>query len=352
LKRKQKIQITVLLGVIILITYFFPFKIPYKINSVAKLMPAHQWILSRGADGDIKTNTINHLSGINNSYQLISFERGESMVLDLNANLKNGQVVEQGDTLGVIYSSSQQESLVQLNGELHVLAATIKASMSGVKRTEVKEARERLEMAKSKYDKQTKIVDRLNKLLQKELIAEEDYQTASDESNVLEKAVNIRQAELESSLSGEKAEEINMLKKRITAVENKISFLQQQIDSQNSIIVPFKGRIERSFSEDTLLVLSNFDLGIAFIPVALEEAEYIGEGENVSFTSANTSELLTGVVQMKQPVMQIIDGKQCIMVLATVYNLSRDFISGMFTQAEINCGTVSLHTYLKRNIEN
>ena len=66
----------------------------------------------------------------------------------------------------------------------------------------------------------------------------------------------------------------------------------------------------------------------------------LDEGEKVSFKTNNTSELLTGVVQMKQPVMQIIGGKQCIMVLATVYNISSDFVSGMITQAEINCGTV------------
>ncbi len=351
MKRKQNIIIIAAISIVLLIIFFLPVKVPYKINSVAKLMPAHQWILSRGTDGDIQTNTINHLSGINNSYQLTSFERGESMVLDLNQNLTNGQIVEKGDTVGVIYSSSLQENLVQLKGDLSVLTATLEASMSGVKRTEVKEARERLEMSKSEYAKQTKIVERLNKLLQKELIAEEDYQTASDELMVLEKAVNVRQAELESSLSGEKVEEINMLRKQIIATENKISFLQNQIDSQSSIIIPFRGRIERSFSEDTLLVLSNIDLGIAFIPVALEEVGYIGEGGPVAFSSINSSEVLKGFVQMKQPVMQIIGGEQCVMVLATVYNISKDFISGMITHAEINCGSVSLQTYLKRNIQ-
>ena len=123
--------------------------------------------------------------------------------------------------------------------------------------------------------KQKKIVERLSKLLEKELIAAEDYQTASDELSVLEKAVNVREAELESSLSGEKIEEINMLNKQISAVENKISFLEKQKDAQSSIIAPFNGRLERSFSKDTLLVLSNFDIGIAFMPVAIEESEYI-----------------------------------------------------------------------------
>lgn len=315
-------------------------------------MPAQQWILSRGADGEIQSSIINNLRGINNSYKLTSFERGESMVLEFNASLTNGQIIEKGYSLGRIYSSNLQENLVQLNGELSVLNASLKASMSGVKESEIKEAQERLEMAKSEYVKQTRIVERLNKQLQKEVIAEEVFQTASDELKILGKAVNVRQAELESSISGEKTDEINMLKTQIIATEKNISFLQKQIDSQNSIIAPFRGRIEKSFSEDTLLVLSNFDVAVAFIPVALEEASYIEKDEKVSFSSVNQSEFLKGVVQRKQTVAQILGGKQCIMVLATVYNVSKDFISGVITQAEINCGSVSLQTYLKRNINN
>lgn len=349
-KHKILLVSSIILTAAIIIS--LPIEVPYNINSVAKLMPYQQWILSRGPDGDIFSNTINNLSGINNTYRLTSFERGESMVLDLNNSIKNGQFIDKGDTLGNIYSSKQQESIVELNGELQVLNATLEASMSGVKRTEVKESKERLEMAKSAYIKQKKIVERLNKLLKKELIAEEDYQTASDELVVLEKAINVREAELESSLTGEKAEEINLLRKRMSAVENKMNFVKSEIDLQSSIIIPFDGRIERSFSQDTILVLSNYEFGVAIIPVSIDEANYLNEGDKVRFLSTSFDKPLTGIVQMKQSVMQMIDGEQCILVLATVHNISTDFISGMVTQSEINCGNISLLNYLERIIIN
>lgn len=351
--RNNKIVQISLIGSIILLTIFFvPYELSYNIDSVAKLLPAKQWLLVRGSNGDIQTSNINHLNGTSISYQLTSFERGESMTLELNPEMTNGQIIEKGDTIGIIHSSAQQESLVELNGELNVLKATLAVSMSGVKKTEMKEASERLEMSRSEYQKQKKIVERLKRLVEKELIAEEDYQTAEDELRVLAKAVNVREAELESSLSGEKVEEINLLNKQITAVANKISFLESQIDSQNHIIAPFNGRIERSFSQDTLLVLSNIELAVALMPVALEESSYINEGENVTFKMSDTSQIFLGIVQMKQPVMHIVGGKQCVMVLATIPNLSTKFISGMLSKAEINCGNVSLQTYLKRNIQN
>lgn len=329
-----------------------PVELPYTIDSVAKIFPVQQWILFRGNDGEILVNTENFVSSVNNSYQINSFERGESIILNLDAALNDGEVVSKGDTLGVIYSSSQQEYLIQLNGELKVLKAALKVAMSGDKKTEIQESEQRLAVAKMELEKQTKIVSRLKESLENEIISQQEYQTEADELNILAKEVNVRQAELESSLSGEKDEEINRLVEQISAVEDEISFLQEQIDSQNIIIAPFNGRIDRNFSNDTLLVLSNFDTGIACIPVPLEDAVYINEGEKVSFSSTYTEALLSGEVQMIHPVMKIVGGKQCITVLATVNPLSNDFVTGLLTQVKIDCGSVSVPTYLTRNILN
>ena len=352
MNKNHLILVTTTLILILLALFFLPVKVPYAIESVAKMLPAHRWILSRGNDGEILSNTENFLSGINNSYQRTSFERGESLILNLNSTLNNGDIVSKGDTLGLIYSSGQQENLIQLNGDLQVLNASLKASMSGDKNTEVREAQQRLAMAQSELNKQTKIVKRQKELLKKDIVAMEVYETAADELKILEKAVNVRQAEVESALSGKKDEEINQLKENIVAIENRISFLQQQVDSQNLIIAPFSGRIDRTFSNDTLLVVSNFDSGIACIPVPLEEADFIPKGGNVSFNSSNLGSQFSGEVQMKQPVMQLIGGKQCIIVLATFNPLSNDFISGLLAPVKINCGSISLPAYLKRNILN
>ncbi|KAA3615812.1 MAG: hypothetical protein D8M58_16630 [Calditrichaeota bacterium] len=352
LKKNYRILIIIIIILAALAIFVLPFKIPYSIDSVAKILPAQQWVLSRGNDGEVLTSTVNHISGENNSYQLTSFERGESIILNLNPELNNGDVVSKGDTLGVIYSSSQQEYLLQLNGELRVLNASLKASMSGVKKTEVREAEHRLAVATSEVEKQTKIVNRLNELHKNEIISREEYQTAADELSILKKAVNVRQAELESSLSGEKDEEINMLNEKIKATENEISFLRREVDTQNLIITPFGGRIDKPFSNDTLLVLSNFDLGVAWIPVALEEAANIPANGKVSYDSPFFATQLLGEVHMTQPVMQLIDGKQCITVLATVNAISNDFVSGLLTPAKINCDPVSLPVYLKRNLLN
>ncbi|MBI9072645.1 MAG: hypothetical protein JEY94_13665 [Melioribacteraceae bacterium] len=352
MNKRTQIILLIATSFALLCSFYLPIEVPYTISGIAKILPNKQLILSRGSDGDILTNTVNHISGVNNSYQLTSFERGESMLLNLTPTLRNGQIVEKGDTLGVIYSSRQQEALIELNGELGILKATLKSNMSGEKKTEVKEAEERMEMAKSEYHKQSQIVERLNALMQRDLIAKEEYQTASDELIVLSKAINVRKAELESCLSGVKAEEINTLKKQINAIENKISFLNKKAAKQNSITAPFSGRIDRSFSNDTLFTLSNFDSGIAFIPVPLKEASYIETNELVSFELTNTNSALSGTVQTKQPVMQFIGGKQCLIILAQIDNLSNNFISGIIAQAQIQCEPVQLDTFIIRTIFN
>ena len=131
----NRFTIIIAASLVLIGVFFLPIKIPYAINSVAKILPAQQWILSKGNDGEILTNTVNNISGINYSSRLFSFERGESMILDIDPSLENGQAVEKGDTLGVIYSSSRQENLIKLKGELQVLTATLKANESGEKKT-------------------------------------------------------------------------------------------------------------------------------------------------------------------------------------------------------------------------
>ncbi len=88
MKKNRLILITTAFILTLLALFFLPVKVPYTIDSVAKMLPAHRWVLLRGNDGEIITNTENLVSGINNSYQLTSFERGESIILNLDPKLK------------------------------------------------------------------------------------------------------------------------------------------------------------------------------------------------------------------------------------------------------------------------
>ncbi len=352
MKKYHKIQITAALILVLSGIFFLPIEIQYTVESTGKIVPSQQWILSQGNDGQLLANSKNFATGLNNSYQFTSFERGKSISLNLDQSLVAGKVVAKGDTLGVIYSTSQHENLIQLNGELQVLKAELAAGLSGVKKTEVQESQERLALAKSELNKQDKIVQRQKELLREEIITQEEYQIAMDDLNILLKAVDVRQAELESSTSGVKNEEINKLNKQIMAIENEISFLKQQIDSENLITAPFRGRIERTFSNDTLISISSIKSGVALIPVPLEAAAYIGDKSSISFDSAFGISSLKGNIQMKNHVMHLIGGKQCIIVTGTVEPLSDDFVSGIIAKAEIACDLVSLPTYLERNILN
>jgi hypothetical protein len=350
-KKYQKPVVLLILAtsIVIILTNL---QIPYKIKTMAKVLPLRQWILTRNASGDILTYSSNNLEGVNNSFKLTSFERGESMILEFTSKCNNGELVNEGDTLGIIYSNKKQEKLVQLNGELDVLKATLGANVSGDKATEIMEAEKRVELARSEYEKQFRIVNRSKKLFEKELIAEEDYQSAVDELNILDKSILVKQAELETCLSGVKDEEVKLLQEKILAINGEVSFLKKEIYAQSSILAPFSGRLEKSFSSDTLLVLSNFEIGIALIPIAVEDENYLEEGDNVEFNLSNSSETMSGSVQMKQPTMKIINGRQCIMVLATVNNLSNKFISGIIARAEIDCGDIPFITFTERTILN
>ena len=91
-------------------------------------------------------------------------------------------------------------------------------------------------------------------------------------------------------------------------------------------------------------------MGVALIPVTIKDANYFEKGAKVLFKLSDTSNSLIGVVQMKQPIMNIVNGQQCIFVMATVYNLSENFISGVFSEIEIDCGRIPFLNFIERTI--
>lgn len=349
--RRKIIIISLVIFIILFGMLIFPkIEVPHWIKGVAKISPSREMIFARGADGEVITNIVDNRTGFTNSSKLISFDRGESVVLDIKAELKAGQVLNKGDTLGLIYSSKQQEELTQLTGNLRILQATLKARKSGKKIAEIQQAKERLALAKAEFEKQKKVVSRLKVLFDKEFCSKEKYQLANDELDILSLTIKVRQAELQSYQTGDKNEDINTVKQQIAAVEEEISFLKETIDTKNTIVAPFDCVLESSFSTDTLLILSDKLSAVAFIPVSLEKSINIKKGDKVSFYGPEDVSGLTGIVNRKLQTMQLMNGKQCILISAKIENLTKDFISGIIAKAKIDCGKQSLKNYFLNNI--
>ena len=103
---------------IIGITLFLPIKISYNLFVRGKILPANEWIIYKGTDGRLTSQLINYKKGINQSYAVTLFDRGDAMQFEFNPSLASGTIIGQNDTIAVIYSNENERQIENLKGEI------------------------------------------------------------------------------------------------------------------------------------------------------------------------------------------------------------------------------------------
>ena len=155
--RLALIVVVLMTGCLLLI----PVKLPYSIESFGKIVPSKQWILSKGADGELIASTFNYQSGTSEGYSVLQISRGETMRFKINLSIMGNGFFAEGDTIGIIYSSEAEEHLTELNGQLLIAQANLAVNIGGQKESVIHELKQRLAYAKVKAAEQQKILNRL-----------------------------------------------------------------------------------------------------------------------------------------------------------------------------------------------
>jgi hypothetical protein len=332
----------IIIGLLLLFVFLLPLEIEYSVSSYAKVLPAQQWVVMRGNDGMYISTIKDVTKGINSLYQVNQFERGGSVEVRLNPELRPNQVVNYGDTLGIIYSSTNMQRYIELQGRLSVAKAELDVNLSGEKESIIKQAEQNLKLAQSQEDRQSKVVDRLQQLYEKRIVSEEEYQLAADALRSLKIEVEVRQAAYETARTGAKDAEIQRLKMNIVSLENQIESIQNQLNSYN-IIAPFTGRIERSFSNDTLLILSETEQCLVFIPIGIDEKKYLLPDSRISVSVG--SDVLTASILDINNTIEVVNNKQCV-TLTAVMDGTIETNYGMIVPVEIYGRMLTPYQYL------
>ena len=103
-----------LLGVAVIVVLVVPFKVPYSIKTSGKLMPAKEWILSKGSDGRLIENLFDHQRGVSEKFSVIQFDRGDAVQFKLNDDLASNSTIVAGDTVGSIRSNEIERQIIRL----------------------------------------------------------------------------------------------------------------------------------------------------------------------------------------------------------------------------------------------
>lgn len=350
MKKNYKIVIIVLLTVTgFMIITFLPFKLQYTKTRLGKIYPARQWFLIRSRDDVLITVTKDNVSGVNHDYKVNLFERGASVKVRLNGGLTSGGFVQSGDTIGTIYSSNILENYIETQGRLKVAKAQLEVSLSGDKKSVIIQYLRQLELAKAEVAKQARIVERLQKLHKKKLISQEEYQLATDELTTLRLVVETKQAELDAIRSGEKQSEIDRLKTYISSIEDDLGSLKKQM-SDLVITAPFSGTIDRAFSSDTLLILSESDRFLISIPIPVDDKPFINEKSRLVVTLGN-QEVIADIIEISNRIYMF-EGEANLLVHALITQTGQTLHHGMVGEVKIKGKNMDILPYLASMLKN
>jgi len=353
---KRKIKRKAIVGIVVFCLVAFSLlisgiKVPHSLNIFAEVHPLQKWQIVKGTDGQLTSSLIDYETGFSNAFGVTQFQRGESMVFSFAEAMKNKKEIIAGDSIGVIRSSDVEENIVRLEGELSVAKAELEANKTGEKQPLITEAKNRLEFAKAKLGQKKDTFLRNEQLYKKGFLPQESYETDLWEIKQLEIEISIYQSQLDAITSGLKPETLKLLDSKIIALTNELESLKKR--SKNFVVIsPISGKVNRSFSSDTILSIINLDKIVMNVPLKIAYRNSLKEGNSISVRFINYPDAFQAQVLSLSNEVKMLNNEQVIVATILINNSGKLLLPGMITQGTVKLGAISIWDYFTNYILN
>lgn len=344
------LALAAVVAVIIIVVFFLPIKVPYSVTSFGRLQPVQKWTLTSGPNGQLLAGMIDYRTGVTTGYRASQFAREGTMTFRFHPRVINGECIRAGDTVGTVYSSETEERVADLEGQLTAMRAALTAESTGEKEAVVRQYEAELAHAEEKAANQRRIVDRLRALNERRLITPEEFEIAESEGHLLDLEIDIARAQLESARTGVKPASAALVEANIAALTEDLKAVRRRLESF-SLTAPISGRISRTYSTDTLLVISDTSAYVALIPITVSDVPYVTPDLPVRITVGRENDQVDGRLVLLDTETHQLKGRQIQIGTALVDGAPKALPLGMISPCVVECGSVSLREYVKRVIQ-
>ena len=327
------------------VIYFVPIHISSNISIAGKIFPAKQWVLFAGTNGQIMNTQIDLVAGVSHVYETREFSRGDDVRFEINPAILKKSLIQQGDTIGKIFSNETHMALNQMRKELEVKKALLASYQSGEKAEFIELARRRLLYAEIDAKKQQNEFERQQELFNQEVIPEQDFEDQDRLLRLSEAEVEIKKAELESAMSGEKPETINMVEAEIEKIRARISDLEEKLGLQ-TIISPVTGIFQNSYTADTLMIIESMDELIIKMPVGLQDRDRVYRGQKVKSTVVGQKQPFESEVVQISNHISVSGGRQTFIVTAAIRQHETELLPGVIFKGKMVADKILLRDYI------
>lgn len=349
IEKKKKILIVFAgLSVIAFLCFLIYLRFPYKIQGPCYMSPYSEWSLLQPSPEILMTKFTFYNPPIIKEMKLFQFERPDFVSFSLNNALKTGEQLQKGEVLGVIQSTENEIRFEELNGDLNVTKANLDFLSTGQKKSIQAEAYQNVRYAEAELSAFEPVLERKKDLFSKELIKAEEFELAEAQHTLLKLKVSIARANFTSVQTGEKPEEIEVIRKRIADIENRLDTFEQKLSSQ-TICSPFNGVLTGPTNESSILTVCRQDTIVVQIPVEERKIQYLKTGMNVRiYIPSSIQDKVEGTIDSIDKNFNIIAGKTMFIARVNIANENSVFKPGMTGFCKIYCDTVSFPVLVKR----
>ncbi len=347
-KLDKNTQTWIIIGVVIIVLLIIPIKIPYKITIPGKVLSSKEWLITRDVEGRLMTSLVNNRSGVHESYGVISFERGDAMHFNMHPAIISGSSISTEDTIAILYSNESEKQLSSLKASLESQIAMLEVSKSAEKEALISEAEQGVLYAERQFIEQGKIYKRQKGLYEKELISEEEFDLSKGALDLFRINVEIAKERLKNVTTGEKPEQIELIKTNIEGLQEEIDIMEQRF-SDYIIRSPISGKINRVFSSDTLLTISDTSEFIIIMPVQWDYKDYLRKDQVVEFDLKDDTSPAGKIITLENSA-GIINQDVVTLVTASYSGDNLNFRPGLLIECTIICDELTIREHIFRFI--
>lgn len=346
ISRKPLIVALVFLAFIILIL-ILPLKFEYRLKVQGKLLPEKEWIISKGTDGRLTTLLTNYKTGLNQSYDVTLFDRGDAMQFAFDSKLQANASVKKGDTIAVVYSNEIDRQIENLKGQIMSAKSSLYLNLTGEKEAVIDEVKNSLSYAIKQTEEQKKIVDRLKALYERGLTSQEEYEIAKGTYDLFEINILIAKARLQSVETGTKPEQVEFVKSQIIALEKELSVLKKRFEGF-TLLSPISGTINRITNSDTLMIISDTTEYILISPIRIQDKKFIKQHQKVDVFLNGKKQKIHAWVSGLDNNTKVIQGVQTVTAISFIQGKTEELIPNLMVDCYIYTGNLPPLDFLQR----
>ncbi|MCB9277035.1 MAG: hypothetical protein H6564_23585 [Lewinellaceae bacterium] len=324
---------------------FVPIDIPYTIGSMAKILPAREWVLSSGQDGYLSIALHDHVSGKLKLSEGFQSERGDFVRVEFSDTV---QYISKGDAVATIVSSKLDEQLNSLRAQLAVEMSNHDVVATGEKEQLLGQLQEEINLYREGFILQKKNYERSKKLLEEGIIAVAEMERAENAYNEAARKVEVAEKALRVAATGQKKESVFLVSTRIASLKKQIAFLEEK-QKLFSITAPFDGlvRIESTATGDRLII-EDTTASVLAIPVRRKDSRFVYPGQHIQVKLEGSSAIIDCSVLSVGAEVEFLDRDEVVALKALTK--AKNLPSGMPVRCEARCDSVRVPEFLSRSI--